>query len=407
MKGEACGECEPLLLTATYAGVNDEFIGEAKNGGKGASNQQTPLTAFCCFVAAATTVILSFLACLTALVAYFPDISSSSSSSSLYASLSSSRTSRRVRAFLFNGERKGVHEASRDSKTPVQCYTYEVLNVLPHDPNAFTEGLTYHARSGYFYESTGSEPEGTLSDVRKVDVETGKVIWKRHLPKRFFGEGLTVIPRNKGKEALVQLTWKESRAYVHDLSEEEGEVGRDGHLGGEDLESESDGEFFSTSLGDGWGVTNSNLKNTIIISNGTEHLTVFDVKERRVLRSVKVMDGGIRQKFINELEKVGTEIWANILERECIARIDENTGEILGWIDFTGLKNEPGNDGFGDVMNGIAYDDTHNRIYVTGKLWKSVFEVKIRKLEGKSADVLPITRMRCRAAKTLPNYGYE
>jgi glutamine cyclotransferase len=243
--------------------------------------------------------------------------------------------------------------------------------------------------------------------VRKVDVETGKVIWKRHLPKRFFGEGLAVIPRNKGKEALVQLTWKESRAYVHDLSEEEGEVGRDGHLGGEDLESESDGEFFSTSLGDGWGVTNSNLKNAIIISNGTEHLTVFDVKERRVLRSVKVMDGGIRQKFVNELEKVGTEIWANILERECIARIDESTGEILGWIDFTGLKNEPGNDGFGDVMNGIAYDDTHNKIYVTGKLWKSVFEVKIRKLEGKSADVLPITRMRCRGAKTLPNYGYE
>ena len=294
-------------------------------------------------------------------------------------------------------------EEEENTEEGVEYHTYSIVNSYPHDEKAFTQGFLFHAPTGSAYESTGSVPYGKASDVRRVDIETGAVVEKKTIPKASFGEGLVFMreeTKNVKRNSLVQLTWKSSKAYAHKIKD-----------GGDDDSNdvsfeEGDEQTFYTDLRDGWGVTTSTKKDRegiIVISNGTAHLTLFDLNKGQSVGSVTVHDNGVEQRFPNELEAVRGEIWANILEKECVARIDELTGKVLGWIDFTGLKKMQGN--VGNVMNGIAYDEQHDRIFITGKQWRRVFEVKISKGSRKKRAI-ELGRKRCQSPKSLPNYGY-
>ncbi len=307
---------------------------------------------------------------------------------------------RRMKRDEFDEEEE---EEEENTEEGVEYHTYSIVNSYPHDEKAFTQGFLFHAPTGSAYESTGSVPYGKASDVRRVDIETGAVVEKKTIPKASFGEGLVFMreeTKNVKRNSLVQLTWKSSKAYAHKIKD-----------GGDDDSNdvsfeEGDEQTFYTDLRDGWGVTTSTKKDRegiIVISNGTAHLTLFDLNKGQSVGSVTVHDNGVEQRFPNELEAVRGEIWANILEKECVARIDELTGKVLGWIDFTGLKKMQGN--VGNVMNGIAYDEQHDRIFITGKQWRRVFEVKISKGSRKKRAI-ELGRKRCQSPKSLPNYGY-
>ena len=248
-------------------------------------------------------------------------------------------------------------------------------------------------------------PHGKLSDVRRADIETGEVLELKTIPESAFGEGLVFMreeTKRAKKNSLVQLVWKSSRAFTHEIKDIGGEVEEKNNAL---LFEEESGEqnMFNTDLRDGWGVTSSEREGVIVISNGTAHLTLFDMNKGQSVGFITVHDNGVEQRFPNELEAVRGEIWANILEKECVARINERTGKVLGWIDFTGLKKLQ--DNVGSVMNGIAYDERRDRIFVTGKQWRRVFEVKISKGSRKKGAI-ELGRKRCHSPTSLPNYGY-
>ncbi len=298
---------------------------------------------------------------------------------------------------------RDAFEEEKEISSDIEYHTYSIVNSYPHDTNAFTQGFLYHSVSESFFESTGSVPHGKLSDVRRADIETGEVLELKTIPESAFGEGLVFMrkeTKRAKKNSLVQLVWKSSRAFTHEIK----------GIGGDDknnalLFEEESGEqkMFNTDLRDGWGVTSSKREGVIVISNGTAHLTLFDMNKGESIGFITVHDNGVEQRFPDELEAVSLEIWANILEKECVARIDELTGKVLGWIDFTGLKKIQ--DNVGSVMNGIAYDERRDRIFVTGKQWRRVFEVKISKGSRKKGAI-ELGRKRCHSPTSLPNYGY-
>jgi len=296
-------------------------------------------------------------------------------------------------------------EEEKEISSDIEYHTYSIVNSYPHDTNAFTQGFLYHSASESFFESTGSVPHGKLSDVRRADIETGEVLELKTIPESAFGEGLVFMreeTKRAKKNSLIQLAWKSSRAFTHEIKDIGGKVEEKNNAL---LFQEESGEqkMFNTDLRDGWGVTSSKREGVIVISNGTAHLTLFDMNKGESIGFITVHDNGVEQRFPNELEAVRGEIWANILEKECVARIDERTGKVLGWIDFTGLKKLQ--DNVGSVMNGIAYDERRDRIFVTGKQWRRVFEVKISKGSRKKGAI-ELGRKRCRSPTSLPNYGY-
>jgi glutamine cyclotransferase len=296
-------------------------------------------------------------------------------------------------------------EEEKEISSDIEYHTYSIVNSYPHDTNAFTQGFLFHSASETFFESTGSVPHGKLSDVRRADIETGEVLELKTIPESAFGEGLVFMreeTKRAKKNSLVQLVWKSSRAFTHEIKDIGGEVEEKNNAL---LFEEESGEqnMFNTDLRDGWGVTSSEREGVIVISNGTAHLTLFDMNKGQSVGFITVHDNGVEQRFPNELEAVRGEIWANILEKECVARINERTGKVLGWIDFTGLKKLQ--DNVGSVMNGIAYDERRDRIFVTGKQWRRVFEVKISKGSRKKGAI-ELGRKRCHSPTSLPNYGY-
>jgi glutaminyl-peptide cyclotransferase len=229
----------------------------------------------------------------------------------------------------------------------VPVYGFEVVHVYPHDANAFTEGLFY--RDGYLYESTGLEGH---SSVRKVRLETGKVVDGATLPPDLFGEGIT-----SWDDRLIGLTWKTQVGYVLDI----------GTLAVR-------GQF--NYPGEGWGLTHDDRQ--LIMSDGTAQLRFLDPSTLHELRRVTVTAGGKPVTQINELEWVEGEVYANIWQTDRIARIDPRTGNVVGWIDLAGLL--PKKDYVPDrtdVLNGIAYDAAGKRLFVTGKLWPKLFEIKV------------------------------
>lgn len=230
----------------------------------------------------------------------------------------------------------------------VPTYSYQILNVWPHDPDAFTQGLEFH--DGKLFESTGQEGKSSL---RSVELETGRVVKRVDVPPPFFAEGITLL---NGK--IYQLTWQHQLGFIYDSET-----------------FQKTGQFAYE--GEGWGLTNDG--HSLILSNGTNRLRFLDPDSFKVTKTIAVADGKTPINEINELEYVRGEIYANIWHSDKIVIISPQTGRVAGWIDLTGLL--PPNDVHDEeaVLNGIAYDEKTDRLFVTGKLWPKLFEIRIRR----------------------------
>lgn len=235
--------------------------------------------------------------------------------------------------------------AAPHGQAPV--YSYKVVARHPHDPQAFTQGLIW--KDGHLYESTGLTGRST---VRKVDLVSGRVLLRKDLPADVFGEGLT----DRGEQLLV-LSWTNGAGYVLDRA---------------DL---SFVDAFAYP-GEGWGLTHS--ADTVYMSDGTAQIRLLDPATLRERSRIEVTDNGRAIDRLNELEWVEGEIYANIWQTDRIARIDPKTGKVRAWIDLSGLLREHGSGGRGaDVLNGIAYDASGDRLFVTGKLWPDLFQIEL------------------------------
>ncbi|GGX96727.1 glutaminyl-peptide cyclotransferase [Pseudoduganella dura] len=235
------------------------------------------------------------------------------------------------------------------AEAAVPVYGYSVRNTYPHDAGAFTQGLFY--RGDVLYESTGQYGASTL---RKVDIETGEVLQKRDLPANVFGEGIA-----PAGERIVSLTWTNGVGFIFDIDS-----------------FEQLGSF--AYQGQGWGLTSDGKR--LYMSDGTEFIRVLDPQTMRVTRRIRVTVEGVPVTRLNELEWVDGEIYANVWQTDRIARIDPFAGQVRGWIDLKGLDEladvAPGSD---NVLNGIAWDADHKRLFVTGKRWPKLFEITLKK----------------------------
>jgi glutamine cyclotransferase len=240
----------------------------------------------------------------------------------------------------------GAGDTNTVARTPT--YTYEIVATYPHDPAAFTEGLFFH--DGRLFESTGAV--GT-SWIREVELTTGRVLRQRDLAKPHFGEG-TVILGDK----LYQLTWESGKAFVYDWKT-----------------FNPTGEF--SYEGEGWSLTTDGT--SLIMDDGTAVIKWRDPKTFAVTKSFVVMDNGESVSKLNELEWIKGELWANIWQSDQIARIDPTTGKVTGWIDLSGILSSIDRTGKEDVLNGIAYDAARDKIYVTGKYWSKLFEIRLKR----------------------------
>jgi glutamine cyclotransferase len=231
-----------------------------------------------------------------------------------------------------------------DSSAPVAGYRVE--HAYPHDRNAFTEGLEFV--DGYLFESTGLNGR---SSIRKVQLDTGRVLQRRDVSSEHFGEGITLW-----RSRLIELTLQSHVALVYDSES-----------------FEPRGSFSYT--GEGWALTHD--ESSLIMSDGTSDLRFLDPTTFKERRRVSVTDAGRPVTRLNELEYVNGQVFANVWTTDRIARIDPQTGRVLGWIDLTGLlaaKDQVNGDA---VLNGIAYDVKGARLFVTGKYWPTLFEIKI------------------------------
>ena len=252
---------------------------------------------------------------------------------------------------------------ARPATTPLPVYGYEIVKSYPHDPKAFTQGLFFH--NGSLYESTGQDGEST---IRRVDLETGRVLQKWDLPRDEFGEGSTVL-----NDKIYMITWQDAIGRVFDAK---------------DLKLLKEFSY----IGEGWGLTNDGTN--LIISQGTHVLKFIEPEGFKQVKTLPVMrEDGKPLMNLNELEMVKGELWANIWHSERpeilgktnhIARIDPNSGKLVGWIDLSRISPDDQNGMKPDgttkeehTLNGIAYDTASDRIFVTGKYWKKLYEIKI------------------------------
>jgi glutamine cyclotransferase len=235
--------------------------------------------------------------------------------------------------------------ASRAATAPVGGYT--VVKAYPHDANAFTEGLFY--RDGFMFESTGLKDR---SFIRKWNLETGFSEQERLLDSRYFGEGIV-----DWKNRLYELTWTDEIGFIYDIDT-----------------FEKIGEF--SYLGEGWALTRDDKR--LIMSDGTSFIRFLDPETLKETGRIEVTDHGVPVRNLNELEYVKGELLANVWQTTRIARINLATGEVTGWVELAGLLKEAGVTGQrDDVLNGIAYDAARDRLFVTGKLWPKLFEIKL------------------------------
>ncbi|MSR81989.1 MAG: glutaminyl-peptide cyclotransferase [Candidatus Latescibacteria bacterium] len=229
---------------------------------------------------------------------------------------------------------------------PIPTYSYKVLNVYPHDPEAFTQGLVYV--DGTLYEGTGLEGRSSL---RRVDLETGEVLQQYDLPAQYFGEGIAVLGQR-----IFQLTWRSHVGFVY---------GR--------AKFDQQGEFpYAT---EGWGLTHDGKH--LIMSDGTATLYFLDPDKLSQTSNVEVRDERGPVSRLNELEYVEGEVYANLWQTDRIVRIAPKTGQVLGWIDLRDLLSPADRVRQVDVLNGIAYDAAGKRLFVTGKWWPKLFEIAL------------------------------
>ena len=225
-------------------------------------------------------------------------------------------------------------------------YGYRVVNVYPHDRQAYTQGLILC--DGFLYEGTGLNG---ASSLRKVRLETGRVVEQHSLDRQYFGEGIT-----EWGGRLLQLTWKSNLGFIYDRSS-----------------LKVLGTF--RYLGEGWGLTHD--RDRLIMSDGTATLRFLDPRTLRETGRLNVRYGDVPLTDLNELEFVQGEIYANVYQTDWIARISPQTGAVTGWIDLRGLLPEVDGRIPVDVLNGIAYDAGRKRLFVTGKLWPKLFEIEL------------------------------
>jgi glutamine cyclotransferase len=230
--------------------------------------------------------------------------------------------------------------------TPIPVYTYEVINEYPHDPGAFTQGLVFE--NGVLFEGTGLYGSSSL---RRVALETGEVLQILNLSSTYFGEGITVY----GDE-IVQLTWKSRVGFVYDK---------------ESFEKLSEFNYNSQ----GWGITHDG--ESLIMSDGTATLHFLDPETFEEISTVAVHDDDGPVTQLNELEYIQGNVYANVWYTDLIAIIDPQSGQVIGWIDLTGLL-KPEDSAGANVLNGIAYDVENDRLFVTGKLWPKLFEIELK-----------------------------
>lgn len=237
----------------------------------------------------------------------------------------------------------------RAAPAAIPVYTYQVVRSFPHDKEAFTQGLFY--KDGALYESTGLQGQ---SSVRKVRIATGEVLRKVDLPADVFGEGITAWGNR-----LIALTWQSQVGFVLDL------------------QSFAITRRFSYA-GEGWGITHDTRR--LIMSDGSAELRFLDPQTLREVRRLRVTAAGQPVDRLNELEWVDGHILANIWQTDRIARIDPKTGQVTAWIDLGGLLPVPYRIAdHTDVLNGIAYDAAARRLFVTGKRWPRLFEIRLVK----------------------------
>jgi glutaminyl-peptide cyclotransferase len=227
-------------------------------------------------------------------------------------------------------------------------FTYEIVKTLPHDTNAFTQGLIFY--EGSFYESTGLQGKSTL---RRVEVDTGKVLKKIDVPSEYFAEGMTIF---QGK--IFQLTWLNQKGFVYDLGT---------------FEKEKEFSYY----GEGWGLTND--EKNLILSDGTNKIRFVDPFTFEVIKTISVTENSQPIPSINELEYINGQIFANVWQTDRIIVVDPSTGNVTASIDLKGILKPEDVTGPIDVLNGIAYDSAKDRLFVTGKLWPKIFEIKLKK----------------------------
>lgn len=229
---------------------------------------------------------------------------------------------------------------------PVPTHTFTIINVFPHDRDAFTQGLAFE--NGTLFEGTGQYGKSSL---RRVDLSTGRVLQVFALPNEYFGEGIAVF-----EGSIVQLTWRSRRGFVYDRNSFE--VLRD-----------------FTYATDGWGITHDGKR--LIMSDGTSTLYFLDPDTFETTGHRQVRDGDTPVGNLNELEFIDGQIYANIHRTDNIAMIDPVSGQVTGWIDLSGILPPEADRRPAGVLNGIAYDSTNDRLFVTGKLWPQLFEIEL------------------------------
>lgn len=225
--------------------------------------------------------------------------------------------------------------------------SYEVINSYPHDSTSFTQGFLW--RDGGFYESTGLYGQ---SKLRRLEFPSGRILKETSLPPQLFGEGLALVDSR-----LIQLTWTAHRGLVYDV------------------ESFRLVQEFTYDT-EGWGLTYDG-KN-LILSDGTSDLFYFDPQTFRPIKKLAVRMNGQPIRELNELEFIEGEIWANVWQTDLVLRIDPSTGQVTSFLNLKGILAPSDRKGNEDVLNGIAYDAEQKRIFVTGKLWPRVFEIKVK-----------------------------
>ena len=238
----------------------------------------------------------------------------------------------------------------QNTTSPAPVYSYEIVNTWHHDPDAFTQGLQFY--NGELYESTGLNGRSSL---RRVELKTGKVLQKIDIENQYFAEGMTILD---GK--IYQLTYQTHIGFIYDLKTFE-------KLGSWRYE------------GEGWGLTTDGKE--LIMTNGSNKINFLDPRSLAISRTIEVFDEGYPVENLNELEYIKGELYANIWQTDRVARIDPATGKVNAWINLSGLLTPGERTEKVDVLNGIAYDEKGDRIFVTGKLWPKLFEIKINKKE--------------------------
>ena len=243
------------------------------------------------------------------------------------------------------------------ARAAIPIYDVDIVHTYPHDAQAFTEGLFY--LNGFLYESTGLEQH---SSIRKVQIATGKVVQKIDIPAQYFGEGIV-----NWKGRLISLTWKSQVGFVYDLAT-----------------FKRQGQW--SYPGEGWALTQDGKR--IIMSDGTPQLRFIDPQTFRETGRLQVTIDGKPLQNVNELEWVKGEIFANVWQTNWIVRIDPDSGKVIGVIDLAGLLRPTDQvAGQTDVLNGIAYDAKRDRLFVTGKNWPKLFEIRLHaRLEATRAN---------------------